>query len=304
MDESSAPSKNWRFLSRDGTFNVERSGMRRNAMTDLYHGLLSVSWPRFMVGILSFYLGLNFIFALLYFMAGDGALDGVPAGARFGRFWECYFFSVQTLATIGYGRISPVSFFANSVMTLEAFVGMTVVAIWTGLAFARFSRPTAKVIFSKKAVMTKIDGQPCFIFRMANARLNQIVEANVSVVLGRTETTQEGETYRNLYDLTLERSMSPMFVLSWTVVHPIDEKSPFWGQTPQSLEESQTEVLISLRGTDGTLSQMVHTRYSYVGSDIVWNGRFKDMLEIRKTKNLVINLGKIDEMEMPAVNPS
>jgi len=277
---SRAPSS-MRLLNRDGSFNAVRSGVPSGGAGDIYHQLLSMSWKRFIVVLGLAYLVVNLFFAELYYVVGPEALAGLEEASRLdgiSRFLECFFFSVQTFATIGYGRISPVSLSANALVTFEAFLGMLSVAIPTGLLFARFSKPTARIRFSRNALITPHDGVPCLLFRMVNERLNQVVEAQVRVGLVRNERTLEGEFYRNFYDLKLERSVSSAFVLSWTVVHEIDEQSPLFGVTPEMLRESEAEFIVSVTGIDDTFSQTIHARWSYVADEIVFGSRFADML--------------------------
>ena len=201
-----------RFLNRDGSLNIDRRGYKKTVMGDLYHNLLSTSWPKLIFFVSSAYIFINLFFGASYFVAGKRALDGINASSGLDRFVSCFFFSVQTLATIGYGRISPNSFGAQALVTVEALFGLLGLALVTGIIFARFSRPTSRVIFSDKAIISQIDGQSSLVFRLANARMNQIVEAQLRVVLARTEVTSEGLTFRELYDLKLERERSPPFL--------------------------------------------------------------------------------------------
>jgi inward rectifier potassium channel len=292
-----------RLLNRDGTFNAVRTGVPTGGVGDFYHRLLSMSWMRF-IGVLCLaYLAVNLFFAALYFVQGAEALAGLETAARrdgVSRFSECFFFSVQTFATIGYGRISPVSFSANALVTLEAFLGMLSVAIPTGLIFARFARPTARIRFSKNALISPHDGVSCLLLRMVNERLNQVVEAQVRVGLVRNERTLEGEFYRNFHDLKLERSISSAFVLSWTVVHEIDAVSPLFGVTPEMLRESDAEFIVSVTGIDDTFSQTIHARWSYTADEIIWGGRFGDMLARDPAMGKVrVNLGALDHVIEP-----
>jgi len=286
----------WRLLNRDGTFNIQRPRLGGFHWTDLYHPLLSMTWPRFLCILLSSYFTLNVLFALAYYSLGLESLDGHNAVTKWDGFLTCFFFSVQTFATIGYGRIAPASLAANSLVVVEAFVGLLMMALYTGLLFARFSRPTAKVIFSNVAIIASHEGVPSFIFRMANTRFNQIVEAQVSVVLLQSEVTAEGETYRTFYDLKLERNRSPIFALTWTVVHPIDNDSPLYGKTREALLDLDAEILVSLTGIDDTFSQTIHTRFSYTPAEIVFNKTFKDMLS-RPAGVLSIDLKSIHEVQ-------
>jgi len=283
----------YRLLNRDGSFNVVRLGLRRMLWVDLYHSMLAMRWRWFFACVLCAYLGVNLLFGAAYCWWGELEGAGRPG---MGRFAESFFFSVQTLATIGYGRLSPAGFVANCLVTTEALVGLTGFGIVTGLLFARFSRPTSRVIFSRKALITPHDGVPSLIFRMVNARANQIVEATMRVVLVRIEKTAEGEEYRTLYDLKLERERTAIFAASWTVVHPIDRQSPLHGQDRSSLEKAEAEIMVSLLGTDETFAQTIHARYSYIPSEIVWNGSFEDMTSRSDSGAFVVDVRRLSDL--------
>lgn len=289
-----------RILNRNGRFNISKKGQRRIFFSDLYHSLLSISWPVFFLFVLIFYLLINFSFAIGYFLCGPGALAGtnhlglIENGMDY--FLDCFFFSVQTLATIGYGRVSPVGFVPNFLVTIEALVGLLSLAVITGLLYARFARPTARIIFSRVAIIAKQDGVPSFFFRMGNERLNQISEAHVNVTLLKDETTQEGEQYRNFYDLALERNHSPIFNMTWTVLHPINAQSPLYGMTKEDLIRDKAEILVTLTGSDATFSQPIHARFSYTPEEISWNGRFKDILFRENNGTVRVALEDIHEL--------
>lgn len=284
-----------RFLSRtDGTFNVSRKGLKRGF--DFYHRLLSISWGHFLGAMGLLYLCLNTLFALVYFSLGEGALSGGNFTGEWGHWWDCFFFSVHTLATIGYGTLAPHSLGANLVVVVEAFVGLTGIAIATGLLFARFSRPTARVVFSRRAVIRVRNGQTFFQFRMANERLNQIVSAEVEVVAAFDEVTQEGERTRTFRDLKLVRDRSPFFAMTWTVLHPIDAESPLFGLNSQSLRDRNPEILVSLTGFDDIFSQTIHARFSYTEEDIAWGGQFKDIVNRDEAGRVRIDLDAIHEI--------
>jgi len=240
---------------------------------DLYHVLLTASWTRLVLSVAACYVAGNTLFALGYLLDPGGI-----AHARAGSFEDAFFFSIQTMATIGYGQMVPHSLYTNVLVTIEALVGLLGFALMTGLIFAKFSRPSARVLFSRVAVITQWDGSPALLFRMANARGNQIVEAQVHLVLARDEITQEGESFRRLYDLELTRRQHALFTLTWTAVHPLTAQSPLAGATPASLAATDTEIIVSLTGLDETYEQTVHARYVYTAGDIVWGARFVDVL--------------------------
>src|SRR5690242_3398902 len=240
---------------------------------DLYHDLLVSSWPRLFAFLALSYVAANTLFAVAYL-----AVPGSIENARHGSFVDAFFFSVQTMATIGYGKLVPGTLWANALVTLEALFGLLGIAMVTGLMFAKFSRPTARVLFSRRAVVMPFDGTPSLMFRMANARGNNIVEAQVHVVLARNEVTSEGHAMRRFHDLDLSRRQSALFTLSWTAIHPISERSPLRDATPASLAAADAEIIVSLLGFDEHFSQTVHARHFYAAEDIVWNARFADIL--------------------------
>jgi inward rectifier potassium channel len=252
---------------------IERVGYRDVAPLDLYHSLLTASWTGFF-GILALaYLGFNLVFAALFLLQ-----DGSIANARHGSFADAFFFSVQTMATIGYGDLRPQTAYANLLVTLEVALALAALAVVTGLIFARFSRPTARVLFSHVAVVTPHDGIPTLMFRAANIRRNQILEAQVNLSLLRDEVTADGVRMRRFYDLKVVRSRTPMFMLTWLVMHPIDADSPLHGTTPEAFAAQDALILISLIGLDETFSQTIHARHSYAAKDLLWNRRFVDIL--------------------------
>ena len=246
---------------------------RRAVLGDLYHFLLTSSWPRLLALLAAVYGTANAVFAVGYLLEPD-ALEN----ARPGSFADAFFFSVQTMATIGYGRMVPRTLLANVLVTLETLTGLLGLAMVTGLVFAKFSRPTARVVFSQRAVVTPHDGVPSLMFRMANARGNRIVEARVRAVLARDETTAEGETMRRFHDLALVRDRNPLFALTWTAIHPITATSPLFGATPEGLAAMGAEVVASLVGIDETVSQTIHARHTYAAADLAWGARLRDIL--------------------------
>ncbi|WP_293125798.1 ion channel [Microcoleus sp. bin38.metabat.b11b12b14.051] len=264
-----------RLVSRKGQFplNIVKLGVPRLHFADLYHKLLILSWPQFFMLICCSYILTNSLFALAYLAGGD-----CIANARPGSFKDAFYFSVQTMATIGYGAMYPRTDYANTMVTIEALFGLWGVAMVTGLAFSRFSRPTARVIFSRVAVIAPFNGVPTLMYRAGNQRFNQILEAQQRATLIRDEVTSEGEFMRRFYDLQLVRSQSPIFALTWTVMHTIDESSPLYQLTAKDLIECQAEIVITLTGIDDTVSQTIHARHSFVASEIIWNMRFVDII--------------------------
>lgn len=261
-----------RLVPRKGERLVQRIGLRDEWWRDLYHKALTSSWPMFLLGAAVVYLGLNTVFACLYLLQ-----PGSLAEARPGDFWDAFFFSVQTLATIGYGHILPETRYANAVVTIEAFAGLVVAALLTGLLFARFSRPTARVMFSRAAVIGPFADERRLSVRVANERRNQILQAEVAMHLVRMEYAADGTRMRRFHDLRLVRHRTPVFAYSFLIMHPLDEHSPLHGQTIETLRDSQAEILVTVTGMDEAMSQTVHARHSYLWDEILWEHRFVDM---------------------------
>ncbi len=259
---------------------------------DLYHYLLTASWLTLVGVITGFFVFANIIFALGYYL--DGGIENTHSGS----FADMFFFSVQTMATIGYGKMEPVSLVSNLLVSAEALFGLLGLAMVTGLVFAKFSRPTARVRFSRHAIVAPRDGVQCLMFRMANMRANRIVEANIHVVLTRDEVTLEGETVRRFYDLKMSRDRSALFTLTWTAIHPIVEVSPLFGISKASFPGGDAEIIVSLTGLDETFSQTVHARHVYEFDEIVWGAKFVDVLRKERNGRRQVDYAHFDDIEM------
>jgi inward rectifier potassium channel len=276
---AAAPGRAPRSIALRGTTErlprIEAVGRAFAPHRDAYHFILSRSWATFFVLLALAFLGANAVFALLYW-----SHPGSVSNARPGSFEDAFFFSVQTMATIGYGGMAPATRFAHVVVTLEALAGIISVALITGITFAKFARPTARVLFADKIALTPRNGVPHLIFRMANWRHNRIVEAQLRVTLLVTEKTREGETLRRQIDLPLVRDRTPQFALSWTAMHLIDAQSPFHGADATArLRAAGAEMFLTLVGVDEVMGQ-ISARYSYQLDDIVPNVRFADVMSV------------------------
>jgi len=280
------------MVNKKGKLDVTILGLRRRRWTDIYHQMLTLSWGRFLLVWILIYLTANLVFATLFWLDRGGL-----SGARPGSFEDAFFFSVQTLGTIGYGVIAPKSRFANALVALESFLSFGISALSTGLIFARVSRPTARVMFSRHAVVTPVNGVPTLMFRAANERRNQMLEAEVTVTLARSLTTLEGITFRAFQALTLTRSRSPFFALSWSVMHPIDEASPLFGQTLETLIAERAEIVVVLAGVDETLAQRIHARHAYLPHEIVWDRRLADIITVHDDGRAVVNYGRFHDLD-------
>lgn len=287
--------KNFRLINNDGSSNIIRQKNDKWTL-DLYHSSLSISWKRFLFFTFVIYLGINFLFALIYFIHGADGLSGVKNESSALFLIECFFFSVQTFSTIGYGAISPHSLFANIIVSIQALTGLVSVGLMSGLFFARFSRPTSKIIHSKIALLTKYDGKNALVFRIANARYNQIIDAHLSVTILKDHITNEGVQIRRMSDLELVRPKTLVFALSWTVVHIIDEHSPLLNLSIQDLEKLNAEIFVLASGHDETFNQLVFSRFSYTAKDLVIGRQFEDILH-RDNGKVRVDIQKISELK-------
>ncbi len=270
-DRSGRPT---RMLARDKGAMPVRVGVARHWWNDQYHSALSMPWWGFLLAAGGVYILANLVFAGLYLLQ-PGAISHVGPG----DFATAFFFSVQTMATIGYGQLVPQTHYANLLVTIEALCGMLMIALTTGLLFARFSRPTARILFSKIAVIGTQDGAPTLFVRLGNERSNQILQASVTMALLRTETTREGVSMRRFYDLRLARNHTPVFSMTFLLMHTMDETSPLYAITPDQLAAEDGEIVVTVSGLDETLSQAIHARISYTTEDIRWGHRFADIFD-------------------------
>jgi inward rectifier potassium channel len=281
------------LVPRGDTPPIVKVGLRARPLSDLYHFLMKTGWTTIFLLVVGGFLLVNVLFAAIYVWLGPGAIEN----ARPGRFDDAFFFSVQTMATIGYGKLIPRTTAANVLVTLEALVGLIVVAMTTGIVFTRFARARARVLFSRCAVVTSYDGRPAFMFRMANERGNQIAEATLRATLLRSETLREGTTMRRQYDLQMVREHSIVFVLTWTAIHIIDDASPLRGATAASLAENEIEVVVSVTGYDETVSSQIHARHSYLPDEIHFGARMKDVLSVLPDGRRQIDYRRFHEVE-------
>lgn len=272
--------------------NIERIGVTHSYWGDLYHILLTISWPAFIVLVSGFYLLINCLFAIAYSVNADAI-----ANIRPGHFQDIFFFSVQTMAAIGYGAMYPTSNYTHSLVVIQSIFGLFFVAVTTGLVFARFSLPTARILYSNVAVVAPFNGVPTLMFRTANERRNYILEAQLWVTLVRDEVTEEGEHIRRFHDLPLVRSHTPVFSLSWTAMHRLTADSPFYGETPESLREGRVEIIVTLTGLDETLSQTIHARHAFSAYEIFWNHKFVDIISTNEAGGSIIDYNHFHTIE-------
>jgi inward rectifier potassium channel len=268
-------------------------GAPRTTLRDFYYLFLKVRWSVAIAVIVVAYLALNAVFAVAYLATG-----GV-ANARVGSFYDAFCFSVETMGTIGYGAMYPASAVANAIMIVESVTSLVITAVATGLIFAKFSRSSARIAFSRHAVIGPMDGVPTLMLRVGNERGNQILEATIRVALVRTEVTKEKTKFYRMYDLRLSRERSPAMARSWTVLHPIDADSPLFGATPESVVRDEIELIVNLVGTDDTSLQPVHARRRYQEHEILWGARHADILTEDENGNIVVDVRRFHD-----VNPT
>ena len=268
---------------------VSAIGRKLTASDDLYHFLLTISWVRFFAASAVVYLLVNFLFACAYTLQ-PGSVSGSTS------FRDTFFFSVQTMSTIGYGTMGPASLYAHILVTAQAITGIFAVALVTGITFAKFARPTARVLFAAHPVIGNRDGVPHLMFRMANWRHNQILDAELKVLLLLSERTREGETMRIPTPLRLVRPSTTLFFLTWIPMHRIDETSPLFGRgTLERLHADGAQLVLSLSGTDETLASTIHARQVYELKDIVVGARYSDVLTVLADGSREIDYSKFDD---------
>jgi inward rectifier potassium channel len=284
-----------RAINKDGSFNVHREGVRWRDQ-NLFQLLINLSWPRFLLILFAGYVIVNTLFAGTYLLVGVEHLRGAELQSPLIKFLSAFFFSAQTFTTVGYGGIAPQGIAANIVAALEAMAGLMAFAVATGLLFGRFSRPSVRLVFSDRAIVGPYQDKLALMFRIVNGRHNLLMELNASVMLMTMEKA-DGQ-YRRVYTaLPLEREYIHFLPLSWTVVHPLDEKSPLFGKTLEDLSGRHAEILILVKGFDDTFSQTVHMRYSYRWDEIVWGARFLPVFDVNEHGDLVLHVDRVHKTE-------
>ena len=279
-----------RIIPRSSAEQIARVGLRNPWWRDLYHRALTVRWWWFVLYGSLAYVAVNVVFAVLYMLQ-----PGSIAGARPGSLLDAFFFSVQCLSTIGFGQLTPATLYANVLTVLEAIVSLAITALATGSVFARISRPRARVMFARSAVVGTYNGQLTLTFRMGNERVSQILEATVAVSLLRYERTAEGDVFRRFYDLKLARSHTPVFSLTFSVMHPIDEDSPLYGRTKAELLAEEVDILVTVTGLEETTSQTVHARHAYSADEIFWDRRYVDIFNFDASGKRYIDYGRFHD---------
>ena len=267
-------------------------GLSRAVWHDLFHYCMTVSWPQLFGTLAAFFLAFDVLFGLLYHLVPGCIANLNPPG-----FAGAFFFSVETLATVGYGDMHPQTLYGHLVAMAEIFVGLMSLALITGIMFARFSRPRARFLFTRNVVVRPIDGKLTLVIRAANQRQNVVQDASAQLRMLRDEVTEEGFRIRRVVDLPLVRSQHPMFILGWTIMHVIDDTSPLQSETSQSLAEVAAAFVLSVSGTDETTGQVLMARAEYSSQDVIWNATFHDILEEAEDGTLHFDYSKFHDVE-------
>ncbi|MEM8778725.1 MAG: ion channel [Cyanobacteria bacterium P01_G01_bin.49] len=272
MPKNSSSQRFWLKFEKS-QFSFEGLGAWYHYWREPYHLLLTIPWKYFCLLMIIFYLFLNLGFALAYLVGETGI-----ANASSGSLRDAFFFSVQTLSTIGYGNMYPTSLYTQILVTIEAFVSVLSIALMTGLAFARFSFSSAKVLFSRVVVIVSYNHIPTLMLRVSNQRRNYILEAKIRLYLMWDEVNKEGDFFRRVHELKLVRDHTPCLAMTWTVMHPIDQDSPLYQVSAETLHRKKAMLLTSLSGIDESIAQTMYARSSYGSQDILWNHQFLDVV--------------------------
>jgi len=284
-----------RIINKDGSFNIKRTGGGFSSVNG-FHYLINITWPKFLLIVFGGFVFINVFFALLYELAGIENLSNAVAGNELQSFLNTFFFSVQTFATVGYGGIHPIGIFSNIIASLESMTGILSFALATGLLYGRFSKPSAKIIFSDKAIITAFKEGKALMFRIANSRPNILMEMEANAMITFLDKINEQFT-RQYYPLKLEIKFINFFPLPWTIVHPIDEDSPLYGKTENDFKELEAELLIMIKGFDDSFSQHVITRSSYKFDEILWDVKFVRAYSTDETGETIVHLEKVSKTE-------
>ncbi|NVO07020.1 MAG: Inward rectifier potassium channel [Rhodoferax sp.] len=279
----------------EGNFRLEKIGVKQFELGDPYHFALAISWTQFFVGLIAVYLLINLVFALLYYLA-PGSVVNLPAGSLV----DAFFFSIETLATVGYGNMAPVTLYSHVISAIEIIVGMVLTATMTGLVFVRFSRPKAKVLFANHAVVSRSGGQAQLMIRIGNGRMHALYDASVRVTTLVTATSPDGQQFRRMVDLDLQRFDLPFFPLTWTLIHVITDDSPLAELRQidqQGLMQSGLRILVSMTMRDPSLGAQVYAAHSYTPQDIALDMRYGDAITVMDENHSVADMGKISDME-------
>lgn len=293
-----ATAGSFRSLNKDGSFNVKKINIPFLERLNFFHTLVSMSWRKFFAVILLSYFSINLLFAFIYYLVGVDQLAGIEATTEWGKIVEAFFFSSQTITTLGYGRVAPVGLAANFIAAIESMLGLLTFALATGLLYGRFSNATAKIRYSKNAVIAPFQDMNGFMFRLINVQSNQLMEVEATLTLSIQKKNSES---REFHQLELERSKVIFMPSTWTIVHPISDKSPLHGIGEQELLQRDAEFITILRAFDESSSQIVYSRTSYKASEVIWGEKFAYILS-NENGSQILDVSRIDETLKAALN--
>ena len=275
-----------------GSYEFKKKGVSRFDLRDPYHLAVALTWPQFLAALLALYLSVNVVFAALFWL-----VPGSVANARPDSFADAFFFSIETLATVGYGEMYPATLYGHVVASAEIVCGLGFTAILTGLTFVRFSRPRAKLVFAANPVVAMHNGKPTLMVRIGNGRAGVLADAAAKLNVLLSETTAEGKLFRRAQELRLERAHIPLFPLSWTLMHVLDERSPLHGYDTARAIEADARVFVTLEARDPTLATSVHEIRTYVPEDIRFGMRYTDAVTIAEDGTPIADLRRIGALE-------
>jgi inward rectifier potassium channel len=297
-----AVTKNQRLLNQDGSVNVKRTGLPFFNTSNNYHKLITMRWTHFWLLVLAGYIVVNLLFASIYMSIGIENLIGIQGHSSWEKFWDAFFFSAQTVSTVGYGHMYPYGMLASSVSAIESMIGLLAFALATGLLYGRFSRPSARITYSKEILVAPYrDDHHAIMFRLANQRRSTLIDLQIELNFSYLEEV-DGKPVRRFMQLELERTRVSLLSLNWTVVHPLDDKSPLKDVTYQDMVKAEATFTVLLKAFDDTFSQTVHSRTSYQYDEVVWGGKFQPAFSRNESGYIVLDLSKIgayDKIELP-----
>ncbi|MBK9523705.1 MAG: Inward rectifier potassium channel Irk [Bacteroidetes bacterium] len=284
---------NQRLMNKDGSSNVRRKGLPFFQSVSIYQTLITMPWWKFNLLVFTFYITVNILFALVYYFVDPDHINGMVYNSEFEKFAEVFFFSAQSLTTVGYGRLNPSGYFDSTLASIESLIGLLGFALATGLLYGRFSRPLARILFSKNMVVAPYKGITALMFRVANRTKSELVDIQASVILSYV-IQENGKPIRKFSNLKLELTKVNLLSTSWTIVHPIDEESPLYNWKEADFKKNDLEVLALLQAYEETFSQTVHTRTSYTNEELHYGAKFESVIEAGPNGSITIALDKID----------
>ena len=294
-----ATSGHYRVINKDGTFNIRKDNVPLLEKINFFHTLVSMSWTKFLIVVLATYFCINILFASIYMLIGVEDLTGIYGTTPFEQFTEAFFFSAQTITTLGYGQVAPTGILTNIVAATESMMGLLGFALATGMVYGRFSKPAAKLKYSKGAVIAPYQNINGFMFRVVNPHGNQLLELEASVALSML---RDNSNLINFFPLDLERSKVVFLPAAWTIVHPITTESPFYNLSREELMYKDAEIIVTLKAFDDTFSQSVYSRTSYKYSEIEWGAKFVYLMSHHNDGGIAVDISKIDHTENANLN--